>query len=79
MKNNILTDLESLFNNNYIAEARKLNADLGGHYFNENMQPMYFNGKLDAKTVLIMLNPGNGDDPNYPYSFENQKSLLISV
>jgi hypothetical protein len=79
LKNNILTDLESLFNNNFIAEARKLNTDLGEHYFNENMQPMYFNGKVDAKTVLIMLNPGNGDDPKYPYSFENHKKDFNSL
>ena len=79
MKNNILTDLESLFNNNYIAEARKLNTDLSEHYFNENMQPMHFNGKLDAKTVLIMLNPGNGYDPKYPYSFENHKKDFNSL
>lgn len=79
MKKNILTDLESLFNNNYIAEARKLNTDLGKHYFNENMQPMYFNGKLDAKTVLIMLNPGNGDNLKHPYSFENHKKDFNSL
>ena len=79
LKNNIFTDLESLFNNNFIAEARKLNTDLGEHYFNENMQPMYFNGKIDAKTVLIMLNPGNGDYPNNPYNFENQKKDFNSL
>ena len=79
LKDDIFTDLESLFNNNYITEARKLNTDLGEHYFNENMQPMYFNGKVDAKTVLIMLNPGNGDDPNSPYNFENQKNDFISI
>jgi len=79
LKKNILTDLESLFNNNYITEARKLNTNLGEQYFNENMQPMYFNGKVDAKTVLIMLNPGNGDDPKNPYSFENQKKDFNSL
>ncbi len=79
MESNILNDLESLFNNNFIAEARKLNSDLGEKYFNENMQPMYFNGKVDAKTVLIMLNPGNGDDPKNPYSFENQKKDFNSL
>lgn len=74
MKNNILNDLESLFNNNFIAEARNLNESLGFHYFNENIQPMYFNGKKDAKTVLIMLNPGNADNPNNPYNFFEDKN-----
>jgi hypothetical protein len=79
LKTNILNDLESLFNDNFIAEARNLNEALGNHYFNENMQPMYFNGKLDAKTVMIMLNPGNGDDPKHPYSFEKQKKNFNSL
>ena len=79
MESNILNDLESLFNNNFIAEARKLNSGLGEKYFHDNMQPMYYNGKVDAKTVLIMLNPGNGDDPKNPYSFENQKKDFNSL
>lgn len=73
LKTNILNDLDSLYTNNYIAEARKLNNDLGEHYFNENMQPMYFNGKIDAKTVMIMLNPGSSDNSKSPYSFLDDK------
>lgn len=79
MESNILIDLESLFNNNFIAEARNLNKSLGEKYFNENMQPMYFNGKVDAKTVLIMLNPGNGDNPKSPYNFVNHKNDFNSL
>ncbi len=78
MERNLLNDLESLFNNNFIAEARNLNESLGNHYFNENMQPMYFNGKLDAKTVMIMLNPGNSDNSKSPYSFLDDKSKYKS-
>lgn len=78
LESNILNDLESLFNNNLIAEARNLNEALGNHYFNENMQPMYFNGKLDAKTVMIMLNPGNSDNSKSPYSFFDDKSKYKS-
>ena len=73
LESKISTDLESLFNVNYIAEARRLNESLGNHYFNENMQPMYFNGKKDAKTVMIMLNPGNSDNPKSPYNFFEKK------
>lgn len=73
LKTNILNDLKSLFNNNFIAEARNLNEALGNHYFNDNMQPMYFNGKQDAKTVMIMLNPGNSDNSKSPYSFFDDK------
>lgn len=77
MESNILNDLGSLFNNNFIAEARKLNENLGSHYFHDNMHPMYFNGKLDSKTVLIMLNPGNSDNINSPYNFFEDKKGKI--
>lgn len=78
LKSNLANDLKSLYNNNYIYEARSLNIDLGAPYFHDNMQPMYFNGKQDAKTVMIMLNPGNSDNPKNPYNFFRDKSKYKS-
>jgi hypothetical protein len=60
VEKNIKTDLQSLYDYNFIEEAKNLNSALSKEkkYFHDNMQPMYFNGKMDAKTVMIMLNPG---------------------
>jgi len=79
MKNNIVVDLESLYNENFVKEARLLNLNLKGNYFHDNMEPMYFNGKQAAKTVLIMLNPGNSDNPNNPYNFNSKKQDCKSL
>lgn len=69
----IRTDLLSLFEKNIIEKADRLNAALGKKAFCENMNPMYFIGDLDAKTILIMLNPGA---ENREYSFEkNEKGI----
>lgn len=79
MKNNIFLDLESLYNENFVKEARLLNLNLKGNYFHDNMEPMYFNGKQDAKTVLVMLNPGNSDNPSNPYNFYSNKQKYNSI
>lgn len=68
MKDCIKQDLESIYFNNYIAKARELNKKLKKDFISDNCLPMYFTGKQDAKTVLVMLNPGN---ENIEYSFKN--------
>jgi hypothetical protein len=60
-------DLESLYNQDTIETAIQLNANLGGKYFSENGQPMFFVGDFSAKTVFVMLNPGS--KANDCYSF----------
>lgn len=80
MEKNIKNDLQSIYDNNFIEEAKELNSALSKEiiYFHDNMQPMYFNGKQDAKTVMIMLNPGNSDNPKSPYNFFCDKSKYKS-
>lgn len=68
----IRADLLSLYEINKIEKADRLNTALGKKAFCENMNPMYFSGDLNAKTILIMLNPGA---ESREYSFEkNDKS-----
>lgn len=57
----IRKDLFSLYENNVIEKADQINAAIGSKAFCENMPPMYFVGNLNAKTVLVMLNPGAED------------------
>ena len=62
-------DLLSLFDKNYVEKAKELNNKLGVDLFEDNCVPMYFNGKFDAKTVFVMLNPGYS---NKAYSFNTE-------
>lgn len=66
----IKQDLESIYRNNYISKARELNEKLKRNFISDNCLPMYFTGKHNSKTVLVMLNPGNEDGE---YSFKDDK------
>jgi hypothetical protein len=66
--NEIKEDLQSLFQNNKVKRAEALNAGLNRNFISENCVPMYFTGKHDASTVLVMLNPCN---ENNQYSFKD--------
>ncbi len=68
MKDGVKQDLESIYLNNYITKARELNEKLKKNFISDNCLPMYFIGKKDAKTVLVMLNQGNEDNE---YSFKD--------
>ncbi len=68
MKDSVKQDLKSIYFNNYIAKARELNEKLKKDFISDNCLPMYFTGKKDAKTVLVMLNPGNEENE---YSFKD--------
>lgn len=70
MNKNIEDDLRSIYFNNYIAKARELNKKLKKDFISDNCLPMYFTGKQDSKTILVMLNPGN---ENKEYSFKDDK------
>ncbi len=72
----IREDLLSLYEKNKIEKAESLNTALGKKAFCENMNPMYFTGNLNAKTVLIMLNPGA---ENLEYSFEQNDKLIYKT
>ena len=64
----IKKDLRSLYDADIINNAVILNKQLPMDCrFCANMEPMYFNGKIDAKTVMIMLNPG-GEKKEYKFS-----------
>lgn len=52
----ICADLHEFFATRKLQQALDLTAQTGQH-FNHNEYPMYFTGKLDAKLVLIHLNP----------------------
>ena len=54
-------DLDNIVAKNEIRNAVKLNKLLN-ETFNVKSEPMFFNGKLDAKTVFVMLNPGSPKD-----------------
>jgi len=58
MKDPVRFDLNSLWDNNFVLRARELNEQLDGNYFHENTVPKHFTGNPDARTVLVMLNPG---------------------
>ena len=60
-------DLKSLYDSDSIERADNLNVNTTEDVFCSNMEPMYFTGKLDAKTVMIMLNPG-AEDKEYRFS-----------
>lgn len=68
MKDYIKQDLESIYFSNYIAKARELNEKLKKDFISDNCLPLHFTGKQDAKTILVMLNPGN---ENKEYSFKD--------
>ncbi|MBL8003845.1 MAG: hypothetical protein JNL36_02005 [Candidatus Kapabacteria bacterium] len=53
-------DLECLYENNFVENALNLNKSLGSSFLT-NVIPMYFTGQFDAKTVFVMLNPGDGN------------------
>ena len=87
MLDEIKKDLKSLWENNYIESAKDLNnklneginEELKSDHFHSNLLPMYFTGKLSSKTVLVMLNPGGGDNSSQPYSFFRDKEAYKSV
>lgn len=63
-------DLQSLYDDDIIQSARKLNDQLrknGEKFIAEKRPPMYFTGKFDSKTVFVMLNPGaaSGDTNSF--------------
>ena len=74
-------DLLSLYNENYIAKARKLNQDIATDrksnqdFIAENYEPMYFTGKFDAKTVFVMLNPGSKKEENYSFKSDTNGKI----
>ena len=82
MLQQIKADLKSLWDNNFIQHVRDLNKDINlgkenhREYFHPNTEPMYFVGNLTSPTVMIMLNPGNGNTSNRPYSFWGDKYNL---
>lgn len=71
MDEELLADLRSLWEKNYIERAVRLNEQLGVRYFHENTLPMYFTGNRTASTVMVMLNPG-GYNPAYDFATNNQ-------
>jgi hypothetical protein len=60
-------DLKSLFEDDVIQSAKNLNNNFKTKLFGETQPPMYFNGKFDAKTVFVMLNPGSASDNSYSF------------
>jgi len=61
-------DLQSLYTHDYVLGAKKINKSLDKAIFSEKKPPMYFTGKLDAKTVFVMLNPGSINDECYSFA-----------
>ena len=59
-------DLKDLFDADEISEAKKMNVKPNA-VFAVKREPMYFTGKFDAKTVFVMLNPGNDTGENYSF------------
>ena len=57
----ILTDLKSLWQCNKVLRAEQLNEKLGGKKISENVIPRLFTGNPEAKTIMIMFNPGYED------------------
>jgi hypothetical protein len=64
----IKKDLESLYSTDRVFSAKKLNDSFSKPFFSEKKPPMYFTGKLDAKTVFVMLNPGSTNDECYSFA-----------
>lgn len=68
LEEQVKTTIDSFKKYGYSQDARKINERLeslnweGGNVEQliENSEPMFFNGDLKAKTVLIALNPGSG-------------------
>ncbi len=71
MTDYIKQDLQSIYFENYIAKARELNEKLKKNFISDNCLPMYFTGKQDSKTILVMLNPGN-EDKEYSFKEDNE-------
>jgi len=67
IKEHIKKDLSDLNQKNILSSAVKLNEDLGHQFVSNKCVPLYFNGKFDANTVLVMLNPGF-EKENYSFS-----------
>jgi hypothetical protein len=76
MFDDIKIDLFSLWENNKVLRVEDLNTSLRKNYFHPNQEPMYFVGNISSPTVLVMLNPGNGNTSNRPYSFWGDKYNL---
>lgn len=72
--NELLEDLESIWETDFILRARDLNKQLGNRYFNEYMLPFYYIGNPQAETVMVMLNPG-ADKENYRFSETDKASF----
>jgi hypothetical protein len=65
-KNTIRADLDEFLATRTMQRAIDLSKQTGQH-FNHNHYPMYFTGKLEARIVLVYLNPKhqNDDAPSY--------------
>lgn len=57
------SDIREFASTGSMSRARQLTAATGQH-LNHNQCPMYFTGDLDAKLVLVHLNPKQTDDPS---------------
>jgi hypothetical protein len=75
----IQKDLESLYNHDYILQAKELNNSIGNAFFSEKKPPMYFTGKLEAETVFIMLNPGSYNDECYSFARSHKYKFESSI
>jgi len=56
-------DVDDFLEAGVMYRARELNERLGRRVFNDNDQPMFFTGDLNASLVLIQLNQKQPDRP----------------
>jgi hypothetical protein len=56
-------DIDDFITLGVMRRARELNAQLGRRLFNDNDEPLFFTGDLDASFVLVHLNPKQPDRP----------------
>jgi hypothetical protein len=56
-------DINDFITVGVMRRARELNAQLGRRVFNDNDEPLFFTGDLDASFVLVHLNPKEPDRP----------------
>jgi len=67
--NAIRTDIDEFVTTRKMQRAIELSMQTG-QYFNHNQYPMYFTGRLDARIVLVHLNPKQANDPAWTYTGE---------
>lgn len=69
------TDFLDLNANGHISRAKNLNKICGEEIFKTDLLPGYFCGDLNAKTVMVNLNPGKNEEDN-KYDIELKKQLI---